>query len=932
MDGFTQRLGRIAIVALVMVAGVAGPSSAAAAPKRTAHVLVVYSSSRIINTFDEFHASLLASIRLQPDIQVEIHPEFHDELVGDGEAYETALSEYLRQKYADVKIEIVAGVSAPGARMATRIRERVFPQARLVYGAVDARVVASGVVPEGTPGVSAYIDIRKSVEIAIACHPGTKRVAFVIGSTQLELAWRQRFNSEIAAADPNLEAIDLAGLDAETLIQRLSSLPDETVVIWGAFFRDGAGVAYPSSEILGRASAESSAPIYGVFDYTLGSGIVGGCLTSYATSGKLTGDLLLSLLRGESPEVAGVPMSTPNVLEFDARELERWGVPESRLPEGAILRFNEPSVWNLYGRYIVGALVLFIAQALLIAGLLLQRSRRFTAQRSVQEKIAFERLISDVSARLANAPTHGVESVLAETLEAARRQLGADRLSLAEFREESADATILSSASASGVEPLVGQIDLTGIPELLERFRTGQLVRVERLEDIETSMPDTHAALERAGVTAMVAIPLQIGGSTVGVLGMARMGSSPGWSDEAIARLQIFADIFANALERRTAAEQVRKSEELSHAVLGSLSAQVCVIDRDGNVVAGNDAWQRSTPVSGVDVACTLMRRHCGVRCESASSCEHDDSVHARRGIRSVIDGVQPSFSMEYRLAQTMGDTWHVMTVERLRLPEGGAVVSNLNITARKRAELEAEQRRQELMHFSRVSAMGELAASLAHELNQPLTGVLTNAQAAVRYLDGDPPNLLEVREILADIIEDDRRAGEVIRRLRAMLQSGRVESADVDLNDVVANVVRLVASDAILRDVTIVTDLAPDLSRIAGDSIQMQQVVLNLIVNAMDAMRSESVRRVSVQTEAEGLQGVRLTVTDTGPGIEHDRLGKVFQPFFTTKSEGLGMGLSIARTIVEAHGGVLWAENNPDGGASFRFRLPVSKAAAASA
>ncbi len=917
---------------LLMVAGVAGPSVAAAEPRRTAHVLVVYSSSRAINTFDEFHTSLLASVRHQPDIRIEIHPEFHDELVGNGEAYEAALAEYLRQKYADVKIEIVAGVSAPGARMATSIRERVFPDARLVYGAVDSRVVATGVVPEGTPGVSSFVDIRKSVEIALACHPGTRRVAFVIGATQLELAWRERFYSEIAAADPNLEAIDLAGLDADTLLQRLSTLPDDTIVLWGALFRDGAGVAYPSSEILGRASSESNAPLYGVFDYTLGSGIVGGCLTSYADSGDLTGQLVLRLLRGEVTDVAGASPSTPNVLAFDARELERWRVPESRLPSGAVVQFRESSVWDLYGWYIVGALLLFIAQALLIAGLLVQRSRRYSAQRSLEEKIAFEKLISDVSARLANAPPQSIESVLAETLESARQQLGADRLSLAELREESVDATIVNSAVASGVEPLVGEIDLTGIPELIELLKIGQAVRIERLEDIEASMPDTYAALERAGVTAMAAIPLHIGGSTVGVLGMARMGRTSAWSDEAIARLQIFADIFANALERRTAAEQVRKSEELSHAVLGSLSAQVCVIDRNGHVVAGNDAWQRATPVSGVDVACTLMRRQCGVSCDAASACESADSVHARDGIRSVIDGEQPSFSMEYRLAQTMGDTWHVMTVERLRLPEGGAVVSNLNITARKRAELEAEQRRQELMHFSRVSAMGELAASLAHELNQPLTGVLTNAQAAVRYLDGDPPNVSEVREILGDIIEDDRRAGEVIRRLSAMLQSGAVESADVDLNEVVANVVRLVASDAILRDVTIVTDLEPDLSRIAGDRIQMQQVVLNLIVNAMDAMRSEPVRRVTVRTEADGPLGVRLSVSDTGPGIEHDRLGKVFQPFFTTKSDGLGMGLSIARTIVEAHGGVLWATNNPDGGASFHFNLPGLKAAAVTA
>ena len=931
MNSFFHRLVRMAGL-LLASAAIVGTSNAAAAPQRTAHVLVVYSSSRAINTFEEFYGALLASVRDQPDIRVEIHSEFLDELAGSSEAYEAALSEYLRQKYAGVNLELVVGVSAPAARIATKIRERVFPDARLVYGAVDPRMLATGVVPEGTPGVSAYIDIRRTIEIALACHPGTKRVAVVLGSTQVELAWRQRIISEIRAVDPGLEAIDLAALDADTLLQRVSSLPEDTVVIWGAYYRDATGVAYPPGEVLGRASAVSTAPIYGLFDYSLGSGIVGGSLTSFGISGELTGQLLLSLLRGEDPAVAGGLPSTPNILAFDSRELERWGVPESRLPAGAVVKFRTQSVLKLYGPYIVGALLVFMMQALLITGLLVQRSRRFSAQKAVEENVAFEKLISDFSSRLADAPPSEIESVLGGALEATRNQFGADRCSLIEFARDSNVALLKHAAVGPGVPPPGASIDLDAFPDVIERLRLGEVVRLDSIEAGPSAVTGSPDATDFAGVTAIAAVPLHIGGVVLGALGIWRSGRSLPWSDDVVARLRILADVFGNAIGRRMANERVRSSEELSHAVLGSLSAQVCVIDREGKVVAGNDAWQRATPAAGVDVACGLMRKTCGMNCSSASECASPESALAREGIRSVIDGEQPSFTLEYRLAQPMGDTWHVMTVERLRVPEGGAIVSNSNATARKRAELEAEQRRLELMHFSRVSAMGELAASLAHELNQPLTGVLTNAQAATRFLDEDPPNVGEVREILADIIEDDRRAGEVIRRLRAMLQSGRVESADIDLNEVVTNVERLITSDAILRDVTIVTDLSPDLPRIAGDRIQMQQVVLNLIANAMDAMRSEPVRRVTVRTGPDGPQGVRLSVSDTGPGIEHDRLGKVFQPFFTTKSDGLGMGLAIARTIVEAHGGVLWAENNPDKGALFLFRLPVSKVGAASA
>src|SRR5262249_32027364 len=157
--------------------------------------------------------------------------------------------------------------------------------------------------------------------------------------------------------------------------------------------------------------------------------------------------------------------------------------------------------------------------------------------------------------------------------------------------------------------------------------------------------------------------------------------------------------------------------------------------------------------------------------------------------IRRVLDGSQAAFTTEYHSATSTPDAWLLLTVDQFRTPEGGAVMTHQNITSRKRAELEAEQRRKELAHGARVATMGELAASIAHELNQPLTGVLTNAQAALRFLEHDPPNVSEVGEILRDIIDDDRRAGEVIRRLRSMLQTGAIEPAEVDLGEVVGEV-----------------------------------------------------------------------------------------------------------------------------------------------
>jgi len=220
---------------------------------------------------------------------------------------------------------------------------------------------------------------------------------------------------------------------------------------------------------------------------------------------------------------------------------------------------------------------------------------------------------------------------------------------------------------------------------------------------------------------------------------------------------------------------------------------------------------------------------------------------------------------------------------------------------------------------------LGELSGSLAHELNQPLTAILSNAQAAQRFLDSEVVDLNEVRAILADIVEDDRRAGEVIRRLRLLLKKGEVQHAPVDLNETVGEVLKLVKSDLMNHGVNVESEFAFDLPMIHGDRVQLQQVLINLIMNGCDAMaRAESRdRRLSLQTASANGDGVRVVVTDRGCGIPPDCVERIFEPFYTTKKQGMGLGLAVCRTIVAAHGGKLWAENNPDRGASFFMTIP---------
>jgi signal transduction histidine kinase len=244
----------------------------------------------------------------------------------------------------------------------------------------------------------------------------------------------------------------------------------------------------------------------------------------------------------------------------------------------------------------------------------------------------------------------------------------------------------------------------------------------------------------------------------------------------------------------------------------------------------------------------------------------------------------------------------------------------------RRRAEAETQRLNQELTHVGRVSVMGHLASALVHELNQPLTAILSNAQAGQRFLAAEPTNLKEVSEILKDIVQDNNRASEVIRHMRALVKKEQLELAQLNLAGVIGDVVALIHSEAILHSIGVELDLALDLPMARGDKIQLQQVVLNLLLNAFDAMKDcpAGERTIMVRAARNGSSMVEIAVRDRGTGLAADNLDKIFQPFYTTKREGLGMGLSISRSIVEAHGGTLWVENNPDRGATFYFTIPV--------
>ncbi len=307
-----------------------------------------------------------------------------------------------------------------------------------------------------------------------------------------------------------------------------------------------------------------------------------------------------------------------------------------------------------------------------------------------------------------------------------------------------------------------------------------------------------------------------------------------------------------------------------------------------------------------------------------------DDRSRIRQTITDAIRDAK-DYESEYRLVLPDGIMRWMSTRGSIQFDSAGKpsrlLGISIDITARKQAELDAQRGRAELSHLSRVALMGEMSASIAHELNQPLSGILSNAAAGQRFIDRGDVDFREIRELLGDIVTDGRRASDVVRGIRGMVKKGQPARRSVNLNEVVMDAWRMASPDALLHSCQLETSLDSNLPAIDGDPVQLQQVLLNLAINAFDAMRDTpaSKRKVLIATQSSDDGTVRTSVRDFGVGISEEMHDRLFDPFFSTKNEGLGMGLAIVRSIVESHGGKITAKNADGGGTRFEFVLPVN-------
>jgi PAS domain S-box-containing protein len=379
---------------------------------------------------------------------------------------------------------------------------------------------------------------------------------------------------------------------------------------------------------------------------------------------------------------------------------------------------------------------------------------------------------------------------------------------------------------------------------------------------------------------------------------------------------RLYAELIAENRERQTAESALRTSEERWRNLFENAPVGIALTGSNSHYVATNPAFQRMTGYSEAELRlltpADITHEEDRAGTDALVAVWRRGTVSPQRiekRYRGKDGGVVWAEVSGFLVAPAAGSTSHL-----------AAVV--VDVTDRKRAEDDLHEVQAELAHVARITTMGEMAASIAHEVNQPLSGVVLNANASLRWLARDPPNVPEARDAVEAIIRDGKRASEVVARIRTLLKKSGAEKEPLDLNEVMTEVAAFAQGELRRASVALRPELAPDLPRVTGDRVQLQQVVLNLVLNAIDAMRtvSDRPRELAIETRREGDGHVRVAVCDVGIGVAPENIGRLFNAFYTTKPGGMGMGLSICRSIIENHGGRLWGAPNEGPGTTFFF------------
>jgi signal transduction histidine kinase len=595
---------------------------------------------------------------------------------------------------------------------------------------------------------------------------------------------------------------------------------------------------------------------------------------------------------------------------------------------------------------------------------------------TLRQMVRFERLVADISSGFINVPMAEFDGAILRALRCIVEGLGVDRSTLTQYFPETGEFIATHSWVVDGLPPVPRIVSNSFWPWCASRVRRGELVVFSHPDDLPPEAAVDKAAFHRIRQKSHISIPLHIDSEIVGVLSFGTLRAERSWPAELLERVGVVGEIFAGVLARKRAQVEIenllgfeRLLSEISASFINLSPQSVDLVIEQALQRIGEflnldrvALWEPSNDSDGFRVThvwsvaaagpppaavcrtdfpwtfTQLLANRCvrfATRDELPVEVRVDRQTFAELATQShlsvplAVDGtVIGALSLGVVTAERR---WPDALIPRVRLL--GEIFANA--LARRQADRQLWEARTETAHYQerlahliRVHTVGEMSAAIAHEVNQPLMAIKNYALAAQRRLKEGSAPPEKPHELLDKIVLQATRAGDVIQRLRSLVRKHDVETRELDLNRLVADTLKLVEMDCQWRDIRLETKLATDLPPVVADAIQIQQVILNLVRNAIEALEAHPglvAPLVVIETARTGLHEIEVTVSDHGPGLAPDEAEQIFDPFYSTKPSGLGIGLSICRKMIEAHGGRLWTSPNPAGGAVFHFTLPVT-------
>jgi PAS domain S-box-containing protein len=1033
--------GLAGLVGLLLL--LASPGASAASPKR---VLILDPFDHEAAPFSVAASSFRTTLARELGEPVDFYEVPLDLARFTGSEGEGPLVTFMEGRIKSRPVDLVVPIGWAGAQFAARYRERLFSDTPILVVAADPRMIPPGLLKTNATLVTQQVNLPGFVEDMLQMQPQTTNIVVVFGTSAVENFWVSECRREFQSFTNRVGFTWLNDLPLDQVLKRCATLPPHSFIFYGLFVVDAAGVPCSNGEPLRKLHAVANAPVFGIFASDFSLGTIGGRLYQDTKIGEQGARVAIRILHGENPGNIPPQVFAAAAPAYDWRELHRWGISEANLQAGSVIQFRQPGFWELYRWWIIGTAAISFVMSALIISLLVSLARR----RQVEAEAT---LIADISTKFVNVPSGAVDS---EIMEAERRigeLLDLDLLILWQLSDESPGCFSVTHCHSAppgrrSPEPLRDE----DYPWFKQELVAGRIARFASLEELPAEAARDRESFRQLGAKSNLSLPLLVGGGPmIGAFCLNATRAEREWPDELVKRLQLVAQIFANALARKVADQALRESKEQLSLAADAAGAglwglnlvtgrfwvtsqtrklfeftadEPVTFDRFLGVVHpedrklirqtvqatvqaksdsqveyrivrsdGSQRWMLSLsradrgksgqPETFTGISMDITSRKAAERAQRdnearlASAIEAaalgfydmsietkvlfvDDRLCVLLGLpdeerHRVFEfwqehlhpeerprimelsqqgwrGESGGQAMEYRyLHPQRGTIWlsHISRVQEQAAD--GRAIRRLgvicDITGRKEAEAELQRLRLQLWHADRVAQTGAITASLAHELNQPLTGILSTAQAGLRFLAGGKADRELIHELLTNIVHDTKRAGAVINGLRALLRRKQTQREPINLAAAIQEILDLLHSELVNREVELCLKLKPD-ATVLADKAQLQQVVLNLAMNALEAMHDQpgAERRLEISLTQSSDGDALVAVCDSGPGMPEERQAKLFEAFWTTKPHGMGIGLAISRSIIESHGGRLWFAKNADRGATFYFTLPLSK------